>query len=649
MGAHGRPFQVCLPGAGAGHCGHHDAGGQPRHQAQRAGLCGKQGHSLSPPAPVGRGWPTLGAALPRGGILWRWSSPLGAVLVEPWWAAVFHIGAGSRRGGAVGVHRLPHDRHGCAARDRGQRAPQARAREVCCRRVPRVAVACWADTSRKGHVRESDLESVPLTRSPESSLSSVVSARASSYSASRDPRASVVSERPGSDSNSSQSPRRRANAIPKLHSSCGGCGGGGCGCGCGGAVPSSSAAEGAIGTAGATDAAGAAGATGAARAAGSAWVVPSWPHCGLSRATTRRSSSSHSAGSKKTAGSSPYLWCHDTRYVRHARGWYVRVQRTYSRASPGPSCRAPLARAARRRLVRVARTYSTEAPGAYVSAPRRTPAPLPPHPRPGRRSAPAPGLAGAKIGARTRSEANLPSSARCTLTVACHLPTLSISSTYVENKGGQTSASWLSGGPFQRQAVPQATPSFGQPRPISRLGRAGRPYRPCFPHSPPRAPPGAPPRPPPRLRPPWRDGPWEPRAPSCRLTLALTLTLTLTLTLALAPTLTLTLATTRSALTRRSALRLSARGHEKLTCSSFSCARAAGSVAEATVLKPRRWLKRVAPRLGLGLGLGLGKQAGSGCGQSLALRRLPPCARSCLWWPRAPASLGQSAGWAAAC
>ena len=44
---------------------------------------------------------------------------------------------------------------------------------------------------------------------------------------------------------------------------------------------------------------------------------------------------------------------------------------------------------------------------------------------------------------------------------------------YVENKGAQTSASWLSGGPSQRQIVPQATPSFGQPRPISRLGRAG--------------------------------------------------------------------------------------------------------------------------------------------------------------------------------
>ena len=51
----------------------------------------------------------------------------------------------------------------------------------------------------------------------------------------------------------------------------------------------------------------------------------------------------------------------------------------------------------------------------------------------------------------------------------------------MENKAAQTSASWLSGGPFQRQIVPQAALSFGQPRPISRFGRAGRPYRPCFP------------------------------------------------------------------------------------------------------------------------------------------------------------------------
>ena len=34
---------------------------------------------------------------------------------------------------------------------------------------------------------------------------------------------------------------------------------------------------------------------------------------------------------------------------------------------------------------------------------------------------------------------------------------------------------------FQRQTTPQAAPSFGQPQPISRLGRLGRPSRPCLP------------------------------------------------------------------------------------------------------------------------------------------------------------------------
>ena len=36
--------------------------------------------------------------------------------------------------------------------------------------------------------------------------------------------------------------------------------------------------------------------------------------------------------------------------------------------------------------------------------------------------------------------------------------------TYVEYKVAQPSASWLSGGLFQRQIVPQAAPSFGQSR-----------------------------------------------------------------------------------------------------------------------------------------------------------------------------------------
>ena len=37
----------------------------------------------------------------------------------------------------------------------------------------------------------------------------------------------------------------------------------------------------------------------------------------------------------------------------------------------------------------------------------------------------------------------------------------------------QASASWLSGGLFQRLIVLQAAPSFGQPRPISRWVRPG--------------------------------------------------------------------------------------------------------------------------------------------------------------------------------
>ena len=33
---------------------------------------------------------------------------------------------------------------------------------------------------------------------------------------------------------------------------------------------------------------------------------------------------------------------------------------------------------------------------------------------------------------------------------------------------------------FPRQTVPQASPGFGEPRPLSRVVRAGRPYSPCF-------------------------------------------------------------------------------------------------------------------------------------------------------------------------
>ena len=41
---------------------------------------------------------------------------------------------------------------------------------------------------------------------------------------------------------------------------------------------------------------------------------------------------------------------------------------------------------------------------------------------------------------------------------------------HVESKAAQTRASWLTGGLSQRQSTPQATPSFGQSRPIGRLG-----------------------------------------------------------------------------------------------------------------------------------------------------------------------------------
>ena len=43
-------------------------------------------------------------------------------------------------------------------------------------------------------------------------------------------------------------------------------------------------------------------------------------------------------------------------------------------------------------------------------------------------------------------------------------------------------ASALPAGLYQRPIVLQAAACPGQPRPISRSGRAGRPHRPCFPH-----------------------------------------------------------------------------------------------------------------------------------------------------------------------
>ena len=49
------------------------------------------------------------------------------------------------------------------------------------------------------------------------------------------------------------------------------------------------------------------------------------------------------------------------------------------------------------------------------------------------------------------------------LEVGEHVPS------YVGNKRAQPSASWLSAGSSQRQITPQAAPSVGPPRPISRL------------------------------------------------------------------------------------------------------------------------------------------------------------------------------------
>ena len=51
---------------------------------------------------------------------------------------------------------------------------------------------------------------------------------------------------------------------------------------------------------------------------------------------------------------------------------------------------------------------------------------------------------------------------------------------HVETKVAPISASWRSGGCIQRQSMPQAAPSVGQPRPISRLGRAGTPATSAF-------------------------------------------------------------------------------------------------------------------------------------------------------------------------
>ena len=50
---------------------------------------------------------------------------------------------------------------------------------------------------------------------------------------------------------------------------------------------------------------------------------------------------------------------------------------------------------------------------------------------------------------------------------------------YARNEVAQASARWL---PGSSQIMAQAAPSFGQPTPISRLGRTGRRHRSCFRH-----------------------------------------------------------------------------------------------------------------------------------------------------------------------
>ena len=64
------------------------------------------------------------------------------------------------------------------------------------------------------------------------------------------------------------------------------------------------------------------------------------------------------------------------------------------------------------------------------------------------------------------------------LGVTIPAPVLARNTPDVEDEVAQPSASRPSGGSSQRQTMVQAAPNFGQPRPISRSGRAGRPCRP---------------------------------------------------------------------------------------------------------------------------------------------------------------------------
>ena len=56
-------------------------------------------------------------------------------------------------------------------------------------------------------------------------------------------------------------------------------------------------------------------------------------------------------------------------------------------------------------------------------------------------------------------------------------------SRYVENSRPEASAHWSSSTPRHPQSKLRAASSLGQPRPIGRYVPAGRPHRPCSPHS----------------------------------------------------------------------------------------------------------------------------------------------------------------------
>ena len=92
-----------------------------------------------------------------------------------------------------------------------------------------------------------------------------------------------------------------------------------------------------------------------------------------------------------------------------------------------------------------------------------------------------PDLVRVRVRARARARARVGVRVRVRVRHPASVPTRPRHQTFVENKVAQPSASRLSGGSPQRQVTPQAAPRFGQPRPVGRLGCAGRcPQRACF-------------------------------------------------------------------------------------------------------------------------------------------------------------------------